>query len=424
MKDFLHIDETLKDLCLSGRVTEAVGILCRTKAQVEPETYSLLLQDCIFRKEYQRGRRIHWQMVIVGFVPNEYLHVKLLILYAKAGDLDTAQIIFDKLHLKSLVSWNAMITGYVQKGLEELGLRIYHEMRKCGLRPDQYTFTSVFKACASLAILEQGKQIHALWIKSQKSRNLVVNNALMDMYFKCSSLSDGHLVFDKFLDRTVITWSTLISGYGQHGRVIEVRESFHRMINEGFRPNNVTFLAVLSACSHAGLVTEGWEYFTSMMRDYGVRPGGEHYAAMVDVLGRAGRLKDAYNLVISSPWKEHPVLWGALLGACKMHGNVDMVKLAAENYFQLEPENAGKYVVLSNAYASFGLWDTVAKIRNLMKRSGMRKDPSYSMIEVQKEVHLFYMEHNTHQQIEQIHKLIKDLSYILKDSGHVSDFIC
>lgn len=420
-KDFLHLDETLKDLCFSGRVAEAVQILCHTMVQVESETYALLLQDCIFRKDFRLGKKIHWQMVVVGFVPNYYLNVKLLILYAKIGDLKTANNLFDKFSVKSLVSWNSMIAGYVQKGLGEIGLSMYRKMRKAGLIPDHYTFASVFRACASLAILEQGKQAHALWVKCQISRNLVVNSALMDMYFKCSTLSDGHLVFEKSLDRNIVTWSALISGYGQHGRVLEVLESFHRMLDEGFRPNHVTFLAVLAACSHGGLVNEGWEYFTSMTRDYGVKPKGKHYAAMVDLLGRAGRLEDAYEFVMTSPCKEHPVVWGALLGACKIHRNMDLVKLAAKNFFDLEPENAGKYVVLSNAYASFGLWDNVAKIRTVMNESGMKKEPGYSMIEIQTETHFFFMEHNTHEKTEEIHQLMKDLICVLLDVGYVPD---
>ncbi|XP_027147912.1 pentatricopeptide repeat-containing protein At4g16470-like [Coffea eugenioides] len=218
------------------------------------------------RKDYSLGKQIHWQMIVVyatiiiGCVPNEYLNVKLLILYAKAGDLNLAHILFDKLQMKSLVSWNSKIAGYVRKGLEEVGLSMFHKMRKNGLIPDHYTFASVFRACAALAILEQGRQAHALWIKCQISGNFVVNSALMDMYFKCSSLSEGHIVFEKFLDRNIVTWLALISGYGQHGTVVEVIESFHRMLDEGFRPNHVTFLAVLSACSHGGLVDNGWEY--------------------------------------------------------------------------------------------------------------------------------------------------------------------
>ncbi|KAK6149656.1 hypothetical protein DH2020_017181 [Rehmannia glutinosa] len=416
MKSESSNGRTLKDLCFTGRVKEAVGILCCTGVQVHSDTYSLILQECVFRKQYKKGRRIHWQMVVVGFIPDEYLKIKLLILYAKAGDLDTAHILFDTLLMKNLISWNALIAGYVQKGLEELGLSFYHRMREYGLMPDQYTFASVFRACSSLAILEQGKQAHGILIKSQINGNVVVNSALMDMYFKCSSPYDGFRVFDKALDRNVITWTCLISGYGLHGRASKVLDSFHQMINEGFKPNQITFLAVLSACSHGGLVDEGREYFSSMMRDYGVEPKGKHYAVMVDLLGRAGKLEEAYEFVQMSPCKEHPAVWGALLGACRIHGNLDMVKLAAKNVFELEPENAGKYIVLSNAYATFGLWKNVAEIRSVMKGSGVKKEPGYSMIEVQMEVHFFFMGHNTHKQTEQIHEWIRDLTFILKDA--------
>nr|GMD39600.1 pentatricopeptide repeat-containing protein At4g16470-like isoform X1 [Ipomoea batatas] len=380
LKNLFCLDDTIKDLCFSGRVMEAVGILCRTGVQVESETYSLLLQEC---------------------------------------DLDTAHIIFDRLKYKCLVSWNAMVAGYVQKGMEEVGLSLFYNLKQSGLNPDQYTFSSVFRACASLAILEQGRQAHAMMIKCQISRNIVVNSALMDMYFKCSSPYDGYLVFEKSLERNVITWTALISGLGQHGRVVEVLEFFNRMISEGFRPNTVTFLAVLSACSHGGFVDKGKEYFSSMSRDYGLQPSGKHYAAIVDLLGRAGRLEEAYEFVKNSPCKEHSVLWGALLGACKVHGNMDMVKIAARNYFELEPENAGKYVVLSNAYASFGMWNNVAEIRRVMKESGVKKEPGYSMIEVQRQAHFFSMGHNTHTQTDFIYEVVRDLTCILRDTGDV-----
>ncbi|KAL6520484.1 hypothetical protein OROHE_017072 [Orobanche hederae] len=421
VKNPCHLDRTLKDLCFMGRIKEAVGILCCTGKQVDSETYSLLLQECIFRKQYKKGRRIHWQMVVIAFIPDEYLKIKLLILYAKSGDLDAAQVLFNGLVIKNLIPWNALIAGYVQKGLEELGLSLFHKMRKYGWMPDQYTFASILKACSSLAILEQGKQAHGILIKSQINENVVVNSALIDMYFKCSSPQDGFRVFDKSLERNVVTWSSLISGYGLHGRVFDVLDCFHQMINEGFKPNQVTFVAVLSACSHAGLVDKGWEYFSSMTRDYGVEPRGKHYAVMVDLLGRAGRLEEAYAFVQMSPYKDHPAVWGALLGACRIHGNVDMIKLAAKNFFELEPDNAGKYIVLCNAFASFGLWKNVAEIRSVMKGSGIKKEPGYSMIEVQAEVHFFVMGHNTHRRTEQIHEWIRDLTCVLKDAGDILD---
>ncbi|KAL6207235.1 hypothetical protein ACLB2K_024479 [Fragaria x ananassa] len=373
--------------CFSAYITNKIFQLSGVKA--EPETYALLLQECIIWKEYMKGKRIHAQMIVVGFVENEYLKTKLLILYAKSGDLGTAHYLFDKLLDRSLVSWNAIIAGYVQKGHEDVGLGLYHKMRQSGFIPDQYTFASVFRACATLATLEDGKQAHGVMIKCQIVGNVVVNSALMDMYFKCSDLSDGHKVFDASQNRNAITWTALISGYGQHGRVHEVLDYFHRMKAEGIRPNYVTFIAVLSACSHGGLSNEAWEYFSSMTRDYGIQPRGQHYAALVDLLGRAGRLEEAYEFVLNSPCKEHSVMWGAFLWACRIHGNRDLLNLAAKQYFKLEPENAGKYVVLSNAYATFGLWDSVAKLRAKMSDLGMIKEPAYSKLEVQRETHFF-----------------------------------
>ncbi|XP_004295318.1 PREDICTED: pentatricopeptide repeat-containing protein At4g16470-like [Fragaria vesca subsp. vesca] len=332
----MQLNKTLKGLCYSGRLAEAVGMLCRAGVKAEPETYALLLQECIIWKEYMKGKRIHAQMIVVGFVENEYLKTKLLILYAKSGDLGTAHYLFDMLLDRSLVSWNAIIAGYVQKGHEDVGLGLYHKMRQSGFIPDQYTFASVFRTCATLATLEDGKQAHGVMIKCQIVGNVVVNSALMDMYFKCSDLSDGHKVFDASQNRNAITWTALISGYGQHGRVHEVLDYFHRMKAEGIRPNYVTFIAVLSACSHGGLSNEAWEYFSSMTRDYGIQPRGQHYAALVDLLGRAGRLEEAYEFILNSPCKEHSVMWGAFLWAC--------------------------------------LWDSVAKLRAKMSDLGMIKD--------------------------------------------------
>ncbi|XVE87659.1 hypothetical protein DITRI_Ditri19aG0005800 [Diplodiscus trichospermus] len=384
-KNYMQLNKALRGLCFTGRLSEAVGLLWRTRLKADAGTYALLLQECIFRKEYKSGRRIHAQMVVIGYVPNEYLKIKLLILYSKLGDLKTAYVLFNKLIEKTLISWNAMIGGFVQKGCGEFALDLYYKMRKYGLTPDQYTFASVFRACASLATLEHGKRAHVILIKSHIRENVVVSSALMDMYFKCSCLADGHQVFDEVVNRNVVTWTSLISGYGLHGRVIEVLESFDKMKNEGFRPNYVTFLAVLSACSHGGLVDKGWQFFLSMTRDYGIQPRGQHYAAMVDLLGRSGKLCEAYEFVVNSPCKDHPAIWGALLGACKIHGDMDLVKLAADKFFELDPENAGAYVVLSNAYATFGFWENVAALRRIMRNSGVMKEAAYSSIEIQGE---------------------------------------
>lgn len=365
-----------------------------------------------------RGKRIHAQMVVVGYVPNEYLNTKLLILYAKSGDLETACILHENLLEKSLVSWNSLIAGYVQKGLGEVGLEFYFKMRQSGVLPDQYTFASVLRACASLASLEHGKRAHGVLIKCQIGDNVVVSSALVDMYFKCSCLSDGHKAFNKSSNRNVITWTALISGYGQHGRAIEVLESFHSMINEGYRPNYVTFLAVLVACGRGGFVPEAWRYF-SLMTKYGIEPRGQHYAAMADLLARAGRLEEAYNFVLDAPCKEHSVMWGALVGGCKVHEDIDLMRHAAANYFSLDPENSGKLVVFSNAFATTGLWDNVEEIRAMMKKSGMSKDPGYSRIEIQREFHFFVKSDKSHRQTDEIYRTINRITPILKDAGYI-----
>ncbi|XP_050236379.1 pentatricopeptide repeat-containing protein At4g16470-like isoform X1 [Mercurialis annua] len=421
VENLLRFEKTLKGLCCSGRMTEAVALLWRTGFKVEHRIYALMLQECIFRKQYMMGMRIHAQMVVVGYVGNEYLKNKLLILYAKSGDLRTARVFFDSLLDKSLISWNAIIAGYVQKGLDEIGLSLYYRMRQNGLIPDQYTFASAFRACAALATLEHGKKAHCVMLKCYLRENVVVNSALIDMYFKCSNLVDGHKVFSKSSNRNVVTWTSLISGYGQHGRVTEVLDSFRRMKDDGFRPNYVTFLAVLSACSHGGLIDKGWDYFLSMERDYGIRPRGQHYAAMVDLLGRSGRLREAYKFVLDAPCKEHSVIWGALLGACRIHRDMHLLKLVAKKFFELNPENAGKYVVLSNAYATFGCWDAVAKVRVMMSDSGISKEPAYSMIEVQGEVYCFLMGDKSHQKFEEICRTIIRLNCILMDAAYIPD---
>lgn len=384
------------------------------------QTYSLLLQECLHSEVYDWGKRIHAHMVVVGFALNEYLKTKLLILYAKAGQLGTSCILFDRLQEKSLVSWNAMIAGYVQKGLNDAGLNLYSKMRSTGVIPDQFTFASVFRACATLALLEQGKQAHGVMLKCIISQNVVVNSAVMDMYFKCSSPSDGHRVFSKSPNKNVITWTALICGYGQNGRVAEVLELFDKMIEEGLRPNYVTFLAVLSACSHGGLVDEGWKYFSSM-KDYGIQPCAKHYAAMVDLLGRAGKLEEAYRLVNSSPCKENSVLWGSLLGACRIHGNVKLLKLSADKFFELQPPDSGKYVVLSNSFATYGLWENVAELRGLMREFGVKKDPGYSRIEVQGEAYFFFKGDNTHKDAENTYQMLNDLTCVLTDNGSIPD---
>ncbi|KAI0504060.1 hypothetical protein KFK09_015007 [Dendrobium nobile] len=376
----MYAHKIFKSLCLYGRLDEAVKILCCSGSAISPPTFSLVLQETIHRREFKLGKAIHAHILATGFTPGKYLNTKLIILYAKAGDLNAARHLFDQMPDPNIFAYNAMISGYVHKGLESHGLELYYSMRDNGLDPDQFTFSSVFHACAGLASLEHGRRAHCVMIKRKTMANIVVSSALVDMYLKCSNLDDARQLFDRLPYRNVITWTALISGYGRHGKVRDVIELFHQMIEEGFRPNSVTFLSLLSACSHGGLVHTGWKYFVSMIEDYGFRPKKEHYAVMVDMMGRAGRLNEAYELVCNSPCKNHSVVWGALIGACRNHGDVEMVKVAASKFFKMSPENVGKYVVVSNAFAASEMWEKAADVWERLGRLGMSKEAAWSSV--------------------------------------------
>lgn len=414
----------MRELCFTGRIAEAVQLLCscnsKSSTAVDPQTYAFLLQETINRRESKLGRRIHAHMITNGFVPDQYLATKLVILYAKDGDLGSAHQLFDRMSQPSLVSWNALISGYVHKGLEQQGLDLYYSMRAAGLCPDHFTFASVFRACARLAKLDHGRRAHGVMLKTPRSRdNVVVNSALVDMYLKCTSTCDGRLVFEQAAERNVVTWTALISGYGQHGKVLEVLDLFHQMIEEGYRPNSVTFLAVLSACSHGGFVDAGWQYFYSMSKQYRITPKGEHYAAVVDMLGRAGRLEEAYEFIRKSPCEEHSVVWGALLGACRIHGNGKLGKLVANKFFEMQPANIGKHIVLSNTYAALDMWEKVVDLRQSIGQLGIKKEPASSSIEVWGELKTFLVGDKSHDESEMIYETIDALNCTLTEADQI-----
>ncbi|KAF8687807.1 hypothetical protein HU200_042745 [Digitaria exilis] len=359
-------------------------------------TYALLLQECVNRRDARLGKRIHARMIATGFRCGEYITTKLLIFYVKIGDLVCARKLFDGMPHRSIVAWNAMISGCARGGgaeAQELAVELFDAMRASGTAPDQFTFASVLCACARLAALWHGRRVHAVAAKSDvvAGGNVFVNSALVDMYLKCSCADDARRAFAAAPERNVTMWTAAISGHGQQGRAAEALELFDRMADDGFGPNDVTFLAVLSACAHAGLVDEGLRRFASMSSEHGVTPRAPHYAAVVDMLARVGRLRDAYELVKNLPdCQEHSVVWGALLGACRKHGgDVALVELAARRFFRLQPENAGKYVVLANTYAAREMWDSVASAHEAMRALGVKKERAWSAIEVQGKKHTF-----------------------------------
>eukprot|EP01018_Ginkgo_biloba_P038787 Gb_40303 [translate_table: standard] len=392
------------------------------QAGMKQDQYSFasILKACASLEAMEYGKQVHTCVVKTRFQSHVFVGSALVDMYAKCGNAKSARCVFDRMSRRNVVSWNAMITGCAHHGYFNEALSLFYQMRQFSMNPDQFTFASILRACASLAALELGKQVHACTMRSVDfESDVFLGNALINMYAKCGSIEDARHVFDKTSQRDVISWTTMIAGYGKHGHGEEVVQLFEQMQLTGMKPDHVTFLAVLSACSHAGLVDEGWHYFDSMRRDYCIPPREEHYACMVDLLGRAGHLNEAREIIDRVPFEPTACMWGALLGACRNHGNTELGKGAAERLFELDPQKAGNYVVLSNMYAAAGRWEDVINVREMMKERGIKKEPGCSWIEVKKRVHDFVIGDRSHPQTEEIYAVLERLTQEMKKAGYV-----
>eukprot|EP01018_Ginkgo_biloba_P022532 Gb_14918 [translate_table: standard] len=341
--------------------------------------------------------------------------------YAQNGHVDEALKLFQKMPKPNVVSWNAMIAGYAQNGQGEEALKLYQQMQLTGVKPDPTTFASVLPACANFAALEQGMEIHEDVINSGLQSDVFVANALVDMYAKCGNTEKARDLFDNMHQRNAISWTSLIAGYSMNGCAKEALKLFEQMQQSGMKPDHVTLVCVLSACCHAGLVDEGRQYFDCMGSDYGITPTMEHYGCMVDLLGRAGHLEEAEDFINKMPIKPDASVWGCLLGACRVHSNIELGERVAEHLFELDPQNASPYVLLSNIYATVGRWDGIEKVRNMMKNRRVKKTPGCSWIEVDKQVHAFLVGDTSHPQTHEIYAKLETLSGQMKAAGYVPD---
>jgi pentatricopeptide repeat protein len=319
---------------------------------------------------------------------------------------------------------NALMSMYSRCGASEEAFKVFDQMQRDGVEIDIMSYTCILKACASLAAISEGKQLHANIIQAGFGTDIQIGNALIDMYAKCGSLEAACQVFDVMPERDVISWTAMIVGLAQHGCGEEALQVFEQMRVEGVEPNAVTFVGVLSACSHAGLVEEAYGYFSSMCHQNGISPVGEHYGCMVDLLGRGGHLKEAEDLIKKMPVEADVTIWGSLLGACRTHGNVELAECTAENCLQLEPKDAAVYVLLSHIYAAAGMWGSVTKVRNTMKERGIQKEPGRCWIEVENKIHTFVAEDRTHPQTEEIYAELDKLTGQMKEGGYVADTRC
>eukprot|EP01018_Ginkgo_biloba_P024981 Gb_25581 [translate_table: standard] len=408
----------------NGYCVEALELFSQMQQLgVKPNSFTFvsILPACGRLKALQQGKEIHDYIIKSGFESHVFVGGTLVDMYSKCGIIEDAQQVFYKMFQRDVVSWNAMIVGYAQNDHPEDALKLFHQMEMAGVKSNSVTIASVLTACARIAALQQGKEMHDYIIRRGFESHVVVSNALIDMYAKCGSIKIARHVFEKMSQRTVVSWNAMISGYGMHGHVDEALTLFNQMHQVGMKPDHITLVAVLSACSHSGLVDEGWHHFDCMTGDYHVTPRMEHYACMVDLLGRAGQLDEAHEFITNMPLEPDASVWGALLGACRIHCNIELAEHVAERLFELEPENAGFYVLLSNIYAVAGRWADVAKVRTMLKDRGLRKKPGCSWIEIDNKVHEFVVGDKVHPQSEKIYAMLESMSEQMKEAGYVPD---
>nr|UPT48666.1 pentatricopeptide repeat protein AaPPR576 [Agave angustifolia]UPT49188.1 pentatricopeptide repeat protein AaPPR1162 [Agave angustifolia]UPT49495.1 pentatricopeptide repeat protein AaPPR658 [Agave angustifolia]UPT49540.1 pentatricopeptide repeat protein AaPPR796 [Agave angustifolia] len=353
------------------------------------------------------GQSVHCYTIKNAVHGDPSVYNSLIAMYGKCERLDLTRRIFDKMP-RDVITWNAMISAYAHIGHSNDALSLFDQMLLENVKPNSTTLLSALSACSHMAARHKGKWIHEYIKESGLECDISLYTALVDMYAKCGKLETAREVFDSMLERDIVTYNVMISGYGFHGDAKEALEIFGEMERRGVKPNEVTFLALLSACSHVGLVEEGKSLF-DRMRNYSIQPALKHYACMVDLLARSGNLYEAEALIHSMPIEPDGAIWGALLGACHIYNNAEMGERIANKAVEFDPENDGYYVLMSNMFGRYGRWKEVESLRGVMKSRGVRKRAGWSSVELEGRIQVFVVGEKSHIQSEEINLVLEAL---------------
>ncbi|GMI85112.1 Organelle transcript processing 72 [Hibiscus trionum] len=342
-------------------------------------TFSSMLKACIAVGDFVYGKQIHAQICKYNLQSDEFIGSALIELYSLMGSTEDGLKCFRSTPTRDIVLWTSMIAGYIQNGKFESALSLFYELMACGGRPDEFTISNILSACADLAIARLGEQVHGHVVKSGFGNFRIVQNSQICMYAKCGDIDSANLTFQETENPDVVSWSVMICSCAQHGCARDALNLFGLMKEHEIKPNQITFVGVLSACSYGGLVEEGLKYFESM-KDYGVETSIEHYCCVVDLFGRAGRLAEAENFILTSGFKNNPIMWRALLSACKVYKDAVTGNRAAMKVIELEPQESASYVLLHSIYADAAVEPLAASVRELMLQRGVKKEPGLSWI--------------------------------------------
>ncbi|KAE9591367.1 putative tetratricopeptide-like helical domain, DYW domain-containing protein [Lupinus albus] len=388
---------------------------------VEPDThtYPFLLKAVAKSLNVREGETIHSVTIRNGFESLLFVQNSLLHMYATFGHTESAHQMFESMKERDLVAWNSVINGFALNGRPNEALTLFRKMSVEGVEPDGFTMVSLLSACAELGALELGCRVHVYSFKVGLRENLHVNNSLLDFYAKCGSIREAQQVFNEMGERNTISWTSLIVGLAINGFGEEALKFFKEMERQKIFPSEITFVGVLYACSHCGMLDEGFNYFRRMKKEYGIMPRIEHYGCMVDLLGRAGLVKQAYEYIQDMSLQPNAIIWRTLLGACTIHGHLSLGEIARSHLLKLEPKHSGDYVLLSNLYASERRWSDVQLVRRSMLNDGVKKTPGYSFVELGNRVYEFTIGDRSHPQSQDVYALLEKITDLLKLEGYV-----
>ncbi|CAN6475636.1 unnamed protein product [Victoria cruziana] len=410
-----------------GKFEEALKLISRMRASgVNFDSVSLVvgLTACSHWRSLRLGKEIHAFAVRSFWDVTETFRNALITMYTRCKDFKSARLLFEEIPKKSLISWNAIIAGYAHSNCAEDASSLFRKMVSLSIKPNYITLASILSVIARVANLQFGKELHCYLIKNSYEDHLLLWNSLVDMYSNSGRISDARRVFDFIRKKDEVSYTVLIAGYGMQGEGEEALKLFDEMLGCNIKPDHITMVAVLSACSHSGLVEEGRALFDKMIKEYKIKPRMEHYACIVDLLGRAGLLQEAEEIITEMPFKPSAAMWATLIGACRIHGNLEIGGWAAENLLDMNPENPGYYVLIANMYAAAGRWDKLAEVRVLMRNRGLRKPPGCTWIELDNKFHPFLVGDRTKTQAQEIYSMLEGLTIQMKDAGYVANWNC
>ncbi|XWS09755.1 hypothetical protein CRYUN_Cryun39dG0016500 [Craigia yunnanensis] len=382
-------------------------------------TFTSILRSCSSLLNLKFGQQVHAHIIKNDLNDNNIVGTSLIDLYAKSRFLEDAELLFSQLIEKDIFSWTALIAGYAQTDRLEKAIKCFNQMQRQVVKPNEFTLATCLSSCSKMATLENGQLLHSMAIKAGHFSDLFVSCTIVDMYANCGCIEEAEAAFQVMGSADTVSWNTMLFGYLRHGKGLKVLETFRLMLDKGLGPDEVTFIAVLSACSYMGLVGEGKEHFDSLTNVYGIMPTIEHYACMIDILGRAGKFNDVESFIRDMNVTSNPLIWETVLGACRLHGNDKFGESAAEKLFELDPGTASHYILLANIFAAKGRWEDVRRVRALMTSRGVKKEPGCSWVTVSGQLHIFRSADGSHQKSGEIYIKLKELLEKVILAGYV-----